>query len=422
MGDPHEIPLSLVIVQTMKEVKRSLPIAIGSIIVAIVIGEAVLRGIGMPHKLDSGWGWENSPGRKPSKFSDLTTNQLGLRGQTISYHTDDYVVLLVGDSGIEASAGPPEHMPEQFLQKSLAIRLKKPVKVFSLASSGWGQDQQLLTVQEYFRAYRADLVLLWPTLGNDFWENAFPDRSVTPEAGHLKPTFRLIDQELHGPYLSSGSYLHHSAILQLAESVMAKINKEPLEQRILRSWLIQMPAPHENKKQANESLCEGLIVIDQREFYRTIFELNPNIGYTVKSGEDFLSSRSMFSPYMSDLSKRDVYLIKITEHLLRRIKAEVEDHHAKFIVFHARREEFDKRGTQMVKCVSDAQGKTFGVSFDYEGLLKRIVSSSDLIVFDLPGGNENVVSPEDRHLNNFGNMQAMEILSSSLMERAVFDR
>jgi hypothetical protein len=313
-------------------------------------------------------------------------------------------------------------MPEQFLQKSLAIRLKKPVKVFSLAASAWGQDQQLLAVQEYFRTYRADLVLLWPTPGNDFFENAFPDRSLTPEAGHLKPTFRLIDQELRGPYFSSGSYLHHSAILHLAESVMAKINKETLEQRILRSWLKEMPAPHDNKKQANESLCEGLTVIDQREFYRTIYELDPNIGYTVKSGEDFLSSRSVFSPYISDLSKRDIYLINITEHLMGRIKYEVENHHAKFLVFHARREELDRRGRQMVKCVSDAQGKTYGVSFDYEGLLKRVIPSSNLVVFDAPGGNENVVSPEDRHLNNFGNKQVMETLSLILMERALFDR
>jgi hypothetical protein len=249
----------------MKRGKRSLAIALGSVIVGIVIGEALIRGIGIPHKLNSGWGWEHSPGRQSSKYSSLTTNQLGYRGQTIEYHEDDYVVLLVGDSGLEASASPPEHMPEQFLQKALAARLNKPVKVFSLASSGWGQDQQLLAVQEYLRTYRANLVILWSTPGNDFWENAFPDRSATKKAGRLKPTFILIGQELDGPHFRSGSYLHHSAILQLAESVMAKINNETMEQRILRGWLKEMPPSHENKKPADESLCEGLTVIEQRE-------------------------------------------------------------------------------------------------------------------------------------------------------------
>ena len=403
---------------------RTLAVTIGLIIVTLVIGEVVLRGIGIPHTLNSGWGWANSPGRKSSKYNDLTTNQLGYRGQRIHYGADDYVVVLVGDSGLEASAGPPEHMPEQFLQKSLSSRFEKPVKVFSLAASGWGQDQQLLAVQEYFKTYRADLVLLWPTLGNDYWENAFPDRSPTPEAGHLKPTFRLIDQELHGPYFRSGSYWHGSAVLQLAESAMAKINKETLEQRILRDWLKAMPAPHESEKQAHEKLCEGLTVIDQREFYRDIFELNPNIGYTLQSGDDFLNSRGFFPPYMSDPSERDRYLIKITQMLLRHIKEEVERHQAKFLVFHVPREEFDKRGARMVKCVSDSQGSTFRVSFDYERLLRNIISSDDLVIIDLPWGegNKHVVSPEDRHLNDIGNEQVMERLAVSLTEHSLFDR
>lgn len=402
---------------------RIFVLTIGLIIVALIIGEGVLRGIGIPHTLNSGWGWTDSPGRKSSKYNDLASNQLGYRGQRIHYGTDDYVVVLVGDSGLEAAAGPLEHMPEQFLQKSLSSRLKKPVKVFSLAASGWGQDQQLLAVQEYFKTYRADLVLLWPTLGNDYWENAFPDRSPTPEAGHLKPTFRLIDQELHGPYFRSGSYWHGSAVLQLAESAMAKIRRETLEQRILRNWLKTMPAPHESEKPVHEELCEGLTVIDQREFYREIFELDPTIGYTLLSSDDFLNSRGFFSPYISAPSERDRYLIAITHMLLKHIKEEVARHQAKFLVFHVPREEFDRRGARMDKCVSNSQGSTFRVSFDYEGLLKNIMSSDDLVVVDLPWGegNKHVVSPEDRHLNEIGNEQVMERLAVRLMERSLFD-
>ncbi len=394
----------------------------GSTIVAIFIMEALLRGIGIPAKLNSGWGWEDSAGRKLSKYEALTTNQFGYRGQNINYDTDDYVVLLVGDSQVEAYAGQPEHMPEQFLQESLASQLHQPVKVFSLGSSGWGQDQQLLAIQEYFRVYRADLVLLWATPGNDFWENAFPDRSATSQAGPLKPTFRLMEGELHGPYFTSGSYLHNSAIAQLIEAVMANLQNETLEQRILRRWLQDMPSSHKTHKAENEHVCERLTVINQVEFFNTIFDLNNEIGYTVRSGEDFLHSRSHFSPFMINPSRRDEYLVAITERLLWHVKGEVERHHSKFLAFYPVREDFDKRGMQMVKCVTDFQGNKFKVSLDYAGRLKDVISSEDLVVFDLPGGNEIVVSPSDRHLNDFGNELAMKKLSLILIERALVNR
>ncbi len=407
--------------QSLKQIKQNSVIVVGSTIIAIFIIEALLRGIGIPATLHSGWGWENSAGRKLSKYGNLTTNQFGYRGQRIAYHPDDYVVLLVGDSQVEAYAGPPEHMPEQFLQESLASRLHKPVKVFSLASSGWGQDQQLLALREYFKVFRADLVLLWATPGNDFWENAFPDRSATPQAGHLKPTFRLIEQELHGPYFISGSYLHNSAITQLIESVIANIQKETLEQRILRRWLKDMPSPHISHKRENENLCEGLTVINQVEFFNTIFELHNDIGYIVRSGEDLLHSRSHFSPFIIDPSKRDEYLVAITESLLRHIKEEAETNHSKFLAFYPVREDFDKRGMQMVKCVSDTQGNIFGVSLDYKNLLQKVISSEDLVTFDLPGGNDIVVFPNDRHLNDVGNELVMKKLHLSLMERSLFN-
>jgi len=123
-------------VEPLKQMKQNLVLLMGSSMVAIFIIEALLRGIGIPAKLNSGWGWENSAGRKLSQYDDLTTNQFGYRGQNINYHTNDYVVLLVGDSQVEAYAGRPEHMPERFLQESLSSHLNKPVKVVSLAASG----------------------------------------------------------------------------------------------------------------------------------------------------------------------------------------------------------------------------------------------------------------------------------------------
>ncbi|MBA3968027.1 MAG: hypothetical protein H0X47_20090, partial [Nitrospirales bacterium] len=186
-------------------------------------------------------------------------------------------------------------------------------------------------------------------------------------------------------------------------------------------WLSEMPAPHASHKLAQEALCRGLTVINQGEFFNTIFELNDNIGYMVKSGQDVLSSRSLFSAYMLDPSRRDEYLIAITENLLRHVKEEVEKNNSKFLVFYPVREDFEKRAMQMIKCVSDSQENIFRVSFDYKNALQRVIASDDLVIVNLPGGNEMVVSPSDRHFNDFGNELVMKKLNLSLMERSIFN-
>ncbi len=104
---------------------------------------------------------------------------------------------------------------------------------------------------------------------------------------------------------------------------------------------------------------------------------------------------------MLNPSRRDEYLVAITESLLWHVKEEVEKNHSKFLAFYPVREDFDKRGMQMVKCVTDSHGNIFRVSLDYTSRLQDVISSEDLVVFDLPGGNEIVVSPNDRHLNRF---------------------
>ena len=65
------------------------------------------------------------------------------------------------------------------------------MKVVSLASAGWAQDQQLVWLERYFRDYRADLVVNFFTPSNDYFENKFIDRSLSRRAGPLKPTYRL---------------------------------------------------------------------------------------------------------------------------------------------------------------------------------------------------------------------------------------
>ena len=50
----------------------------------------------------AGWKWDESPYRGEINKNDHQVNQLGLRGQTIQYTDQDFVVALVGDSQVEA--------------------------------------------------------------------------------------------------------------------------------------------------------------------------------------------------------------------------------------------------------------------------------------------------------------------------------
>jgi hypothetical protein len=136
-------------------------------------------------------------------------NQVGFRGRLIEYSPEDFVVLLLGDSNVEAMALPIEAMPERRLEAHLKS-LGKPAKVFSIGAGGYGQDQQLLALQEYLQKYRVDLVVLWQTPANDVWNNLFKTHMVN---GNPKPTFWLEGGKLHGPSEALGQRMADSRIV-----------------------------------------------------------------------------------------------------------------------------------------------------------------------------------------------------------------
>ena len=135
-------------------------------------------------------------GWKALKAPRQETNQCGFRGQPVAYTDEDYVILLVGDSQVEAVACTYAGMPERRLEHYLNT-MGRRVRVFTLGAGGYGQDQELLALQEYYRKYRADLVLVWFTPINDIWDNMFPTH--WPKNGPAKPTFWLENGRLCGP-------------------------------------------------------------------------------------------------------------------------------------------------------------------------------------------------------------------------------
>src|SRR5205807_8778367 len=181
-------------------------LAIASVLFGLFVAEGMLRWLNKPRPAISGW--------KAVDASAKERNQLGFRGQQIQYADDDFVIVMLGDSQVEAKACAYEWMPERRLQFYLAESNRR-VKVFSVGASGYGQDQQLLALREYFDKFKANLVLLWETPVNDVWNNVFP--SSMPAAGTPKPTFWLENGQLRGPSEQIGQVIREASRVKLIE-------------------------------------------------------------------------------------------------------------------------------------------------------------------------------------------------------------
>ena len=167
---------------------------------ALVAAEVALRSRVLTKPRLAGW----RSAERGVKADEL--NDSGFRGRRFEYAGDDSVVVLIGDSHVEATACSFERIPERRLESHLR-GLGKKVRVASLGSGGYGQDQQLLALREYFTKHRADLVLVWFNIGNDLFDNLFPTQF--PTNGWPKPTFSLRSGRLEGPNWAMGENVIH---------------------------------------------------------------------------------------------------------------------------------------------------------------------------------------------------------------------
>lgn len=181
-----------------------------SILLTILAIEAVLQLLNKPKPPISGWRGAGAP----LNVTLSEQNQLEFRGQRVEYSDDDFVIVLVGDSFVDAKACAYEWMPERRLQFYINTMGRK-VKVFSIGASGYGQDQELLGLREYFKRFRADLVVLWETPINDVWNNVFP--SSLPAPGIPKPTFWIEDGQLRGPSEEIGQPIREKSRVKLVQ-------------------------------------------------------------------------------------------------------------------------------------------------------------------------------------------------------------
>jgi hypothetical protein len=263
-----------------------------------------------PTRVYSGWRTPNS-----NKFR-FERNQLGFRGQPIQYVDNDLVVLLLGDSQVEADACAFDWMPEKRLQDHLSMYVNN-VKVFSLGSSGYGQDQQLLVLREYYEKYRADLVMLWETPENDIWNNIFPTH--WPANGAPKPTFWLKDGQLHGPHEQMGQELYTSPVKLLRFLWRRQYFVEPRDQAWEKKYLPEPYLP----------LAEYHGPVNQA--WQERWDTNRG---TMRR-ENLNNEKSHLAIKLTPRSPRMQYGLDLTRALLHEIADLVSAHGGKFAIFSA---------------------------------------------------------------------------------------
>jgi hypothetical protein len=326
-------------------------------------------------------------------------------------------VLLVGDSNVEAAALPFSEMPEihleQFLNQAFGDQF---FSVRSVAASGWGQDQQLLGLKRYYKDFGADYIILWHTPRNDFWENAFPDRSVTTNLGPLKPTFVLGSGGLiefnFDPYRAR--FLAHSHLYQLA------VRKLGFREQLLADFYKLIPAP-EGHGNAPRGKCPGTIVDqDAYNLDRAKYGLTP---VSIETREAFLESRSHFSPFLKQMSERDKYLTRVTQALFDEIASLAKANGTELIVFFVNNSFRDGRSDFAPPGSCVVRSENFYEVGDLPERVRDILAGFNLVQLDSTHHDisldEVAVARSDRHLNKLGNQLVFNELVASLKKRGL---
>ena len=273
---------------------RDVTVVLGGLLVALVAGEIGLRVLDRPGTYTSGWRSWHSPKEE--------LNQLGFRGRPIEYEDSDLVILLVGDSNVEALASDHHEMPERLLEHHLR-ELGLPARVFTVGCSGYGQDQELLALLEYRERFRVDHIILWQTIDNDVWNNMFPTH--WPTNGFPKPTYRFEDGRLVGPNHGMGEQVTPS--FKLAALVNRFLMTKP-DDRWERDHL---PPAYEPM-----TAWDGPVDTSWQERW------DVNLG--LMQWENLDNEKSHLSVLLTPRSPRMEYGIQLTRALLQEIRALVE--------------------------------------------------------------------------------------------------
>lgn len=368
--------------------------------------EFVLQAADYPRYPAIGWNWHESE-YKSQRFVDDSVNQIGSRGQAIEYDDNDLVVLLVGDSQVEAGMQGQSGQPERILQAVLREYGLKEVKVFSLASAGWSLDQQYIALQEYFSKYRADVVVHWLTPRNDFWEAGNVDRSTLAVRGRLKPTFMIReDGSLENYQFPTFRYkLQHASYLAWDRVGGGNIGNSGIATRDYERYL-----PSARHQPVGPYDCPPFW--EQVES-KTAGMRSSGSFFTAKTEESLEESRSRFVPAIVPASARDFYYIELTHALQDEIEKLARAHTAAYVPFVWD----DKQAAgHRVRCVMHNKTKKY-YRVDPGKFIQLSNSNrtdTPLFVAKISHELSPYLSAYDRHLNLYGNYTVLSQVASKL--------
>jgi hypothetical protein len=217
-------------------------LAVASLVVALGLGELVLRLAGISYTVYV-WthpvrGMGHIPGAKSVRTSNgrpwVEINSAGWRGPEVSPAAapGTFRIALLGDSYIEAFEVPFEQTVGEVLEPRLSALRGTPVEVLNFGHGGYGTTQQLLTLQHEVWKYSPDLVLLAVTTGNDISDNSRELKRIDYVPYHV---FRGDSLVLDTTFRQSPGYRSRALWTQRMLAVLQHSRLAQLVNRVRRS-------------------------------------------------------------------------------------------------------------------------------------------------------------------------------------------
>jgi hypothetical protein len=346
------------------------------------LGALTLQVAYVPPRLVAGW---------KSSLQTSELNELGFRGIRIDYADADCVIVLLGDSHVEAKALHLEAIPARRLESHLSSQGRR-VRVHTVGTWGYGQDQQLLALQEYFQKYRADLVVLWQEPRNDLWNNVFRTHMYNRNP---KPTFWLDGTGLRGPTESLGEPLANSSIVVVA--LWQRVFGLPYRDQ---KWEDKLPEAY-----SPLTRFDGVVNTEWQARWDT------NRG--LMRSENLLTEKSHMAVMLTPRSPRTQYGLDLTRALLNRIRDLAASNHSKLVIFQVDDHYFKSNDEQMYVL----NGKYFRVAKQqFDENWHYVHQGFDATIIPVTVDDWRV-RPDDAHYNERATDQIMGDLARFLKDR-----
>ena len=350
------------------------------------------------HFVVSGWN---------GQFIDKNeTNTHGSRGRKVTFvEPKKQSIVLLGDSQVVASKSSLNNMPEAILERLLMNR----VQCTSIAAGGWGQDQQFLSLKQFYKNFRTDYVILWFTPHNDVWNNMFPTHF--PKNGWAKPTFWLEKNQLVGPTEGMKQIVYATPRIRILEPFKLLWERPFIFNR--DGYFEQYHLPESVQWVKKENHLKKVIPFEQK-----LVGISQEETTNFFQKENFDNGKNHWSLWIEPRGQRLEYGIKLTNLLLREIQGLCKANGTKFKIF----------WTENIKGFNDFPSREINEPFENVTIGSKVFKLSNQIFLEnmklLMDGleNEKIVlqnkswwrSKNDMHLNHESNVFVMKRISEGM--------